>query len=255
MLINSQSAFPGGGQSTPMGSGSLERLVDDDVEIVTTQLVAEPEAVRELLAILSSDERQRAGRFAFDLDRRRFIVARGRLRQLLATRLGVRPELVEFTYGAHGKPATARRFAGSNLRFNLSHCGDLAVYAFASGRDIGVDVEAIRPLPDADAIATRFFSRRENEAYRALCPCDRPLAFFTCWTRKEAFIKAIGDGLSYPLYRVNVSLALGHAPTMVRLDDTPEDQRRWRLQSFFPAAGFVAAVVTGNRTAEKRFAA
>lgn len=250
MLINWESAFPEGGQITPMGAGSVGWPVREGVEIVTTQLVAEPDVVRGLLAILSSDERERASRFAFDRDRRRFIVARGRLRQLLAARLRVRPALVEFTYGAHGKPATAPRFAGSSLRFNVSHCGDLAVYAFAQGREVGVDVEAIRPMPDADGIAIRFFSQREREAYQALCPCGRQLAFFSCWTRKEAFIKSIGEGLNFPLDRINVSLAVNWAPMMLRLEDTPGDHRRWRLQSFFPAHGFVAAVVTEDRTAE-----
>src|SRR5256886_7924492 len=112
-------------------------------------------------------------------------------------------------YGAHGKPALAPRFAASDLRFNVSHCDDLAVYAFSHGCEVGIDVEAVRVMGDADDLAARFFSRREHGAYRALHPRDKPLGFFQCWTRKEAFIKALGDGLSYPLDRFDVSLAPG----------------------------------------------
>src|SRR3989449_946678 len=131
------------------------------VEIVATRLVVEPAAARAAAALLSDAERQRASRLAFDRDRGRFVVARARLRQLLGARLGVRPEAVELVYGAHGKPALARHSADSDLRFNVSHCDDVVVYAFSTGREIGIDVEAIRVIRDADDIAARFFSRRE----------------------------------------------------------------------------------------------
>jgi 4'-phosphopantetheinyl transferase len=157
--------------------------------------------------------------------------------------LGVRPEEVELECGAHGKPALAGRFADSELRFNVSHCDDLAVYAFSSGRDIGIDVEAIRDLPDADDIAARFFSRGENAAYGALEPRDRPLGFFQCWTRKEAFIKALGDGLYHPLDRFDVTLAPDEPARILRVEDVPGDRCRWRLEGFSPVPGFVAAVV------------
>ena len=172
-----------------------------------TSLNVGHEAVRASGALLSSAERQRASRFAFALDRRRFTVARAWLRRLLSARLGIRPESIELVYGAHGKPALARRCAASDLRFNVSHADDVAVYAFSSGREIGIDIESIRVIGDAEDIAARFFSRRENEAYRALDPGDRSLGFYNCWTRKEAFVKALGDGLDYPLDRFDVSLA------------------------------------------------
>lgn len=185
--------------------------------------------------------------FAFDRDRDRFVVARARLRELLGSRLGVRPEAVELECGAHGKPALAGRFADTNLRFNVSHCDDIAGYAFSSGREVGIDVEAIRALPDADDIAARFFSRRENAAYQALEPRDRPLGFFQCWTRKEAFIKALGEGLSHPLDSFDVSLAPGEPARILRIESTPGDDRGWRLESLTPAPGFAAAVVTEER--------
>jgi 4'-phosphopantetheinyl transferase len=213
------------------------------IEIVVTRLDVGPEAVRALATLLSDAERQRAGRFAFDRDRRRFIVARAQLRRLLSARLGVRPETVEFVYGAHGKPALARHFADSDLRFNVSHSDDFAVYAFAPVREIGVDVEAIRVIREADDMAAHFFSRSENEAYLALDASDKPLGFFNCWTRKEAFIKALGDGLYYPLDRFDVSLAPGKPARILRVEGTPGDNCGWELHSFSPAPGLIGAIV------------
>jgi 4'-phosphopantetheinyl transferase len=221
--------------------------MDEDVEIVVTGLAAGSEGVRASEAVLSDDERVRADRFTCDRHRRRFVVARARLRRLLGARLGERPESVELVYGAHGKPALAPRFADSDLRFNLSHCGDLAVYALASGREVGVDVEAIHEFPDADHVAARFFSPREYEGYRALDPHDRPLAFFNCWTRKEAFVKAIGAGVFHPLDSFDVTLAPGEPARILRVENTPGEECGWRLERFSPAAGFVAAVVTHAR--------
>ena len=220
-----------------------ESRLDPSTHIVTSPLDIGPEAVRASAALLSAAERQRADRFAFDRDRRRFIVARAQLRRLLAARLGVRAESVELVHGPRGKPALSRRFADSDLRFNVSHSEDVAVYAFAPGREIGVDVEAIRMLPDAEDIAARFFSRCEYEAYRALDPRDRPLGFFNCWTRKEAFIKARGDGLHYPLDRFDVSLAPGEPANILRVEGTRGEDCEWTLDSFVPEAGFIGAVV------------
>ncbi len=212
------------------------------VEIVVARLGGEDEATAARL--LSDAERRRASRFAFDRDRRRFVRARARLRELLGARLGVRPETVELAYGACGKPALARPFADSGLRFNLSHRDDVAVYALSREGEVGIDVEAVRMIDDADGIAASVFSRRENEAYQALEPPDRPLGFFNCWTRKEAFVKAVGDGLSHPLGGFDVSLAPGDPARILRVDETPGDGCGWRMESFSPAPGFVAAVVT-----------
>jgi 4'-phosphopantetheinyl transferase len=209
-----------------------------------TRLDVGPEAVRALAPLLSDAERQRASRFVFDRDRRRFIVARARLRRLLSARLDVQPESVEFVYGTHGKPALARRFADSDLRFNVSHSDDVAVYAFGLGREIGIDVETIRVIRDADDIAAQFFSSRENDAYLALDPRNKLIGFFNCWTRKEAFIKALGDGLDYPLDRFDVSLAPGEPAKILRVKGTSGDDCGWRMESFSPAPGFVAAVAS-----------
>ena len=198
------------------------------VELVATGLDLARETVAALSACLSEAERQRAARFRAERDRRRFIVARARLRELLAERLELAPQSVELAYGRHGKPALDGRSARSGWRFNVSHCDELAVYGFARGCEVGVDVEAVRPLAEADTIAAHFFSRGENEAYRALAPRDRTLGFLRCWTRKEALVKALGEGLSMPLAEVDASLA----------------PAGWRLHSFSPLPGFIAAVAT-----------
>jgi len=226
------------------GKGTDVEMTDAPIEVVVTRLAAAPEAVRASAALLSDAERHRARRFAFDRDASRFIVARARLRQLLAARLGVRAQAVEFEYGAYGKPVLSRRFADSDLHFNVSHCDDVAAYAFSGGHAIGIDVEAVREISDADNIAARYFSRLENATYRSLKPCDRPLGFFNCWTRKEAFVKALGDGLSMPLDRFDVTLAPGDPAKVLRVEDTPGDDSGWRLDSLCPAAGYVVAIAS-----------
>jgi 4'-phosphopantetheinyl transferase len=217
------------------------------VEAVSVPLTAAPAEVAELARCLTAEELSRAGRFAFERDRRRFIVGRASLRRLLASRMGLRPESVEITYGPRGKPALGPRSPDFALRFNVSHSEDVAVYAFARGREIGIDVEAVRAIEDADAIAERFFSASENNAYRALHLRDKPLGFFNCWTRKEAFVKALGDGLSRPLDSFDVSLTPGEPARILRVDSVPGERCGWHLESFSPTPGFVAAVVYAVR--------
>ncbi len=230
-------------QLSPITTGELLPVADGAVELVRVRLDAETAATDDVALCLSDAERVRAGRFVFERDRRRFIVGRARLRELLASRLGTRPDLIELEYGPRGKPRLAGDPAEPDLRFNLSHCGDVALYAFSRGSEIGVDVEAVRNLRDADAIAARFFSPRENQSYLALDPRDRPLGFFTCWTRKEAFIKALGEGLHYPLASFDVSLAPGEPARILRVGETPGHEAGWCLQSLVPEPGMVAAVV------------
>jgi 4'-phosphopantetheinyl transferase len=231
-----------------LASGAAVSRAVGAVQVVSVPLTAAPEAVAELARCLTDEERVRASRFAFERDRRRFVVARAWLRRLLGSRLGVAPDAIEITYRPLGKPVLSQRFADSRLHFNVSHSEDVAIYAFSCGGEVGVDVEAVRAMEDADAIAARFFSAGENRAYRALDPRDRPLGFFNCWTRKEAFIKALGDGLYHPLDSFDVSLAPGESARILRVGDVPGDQCGWHLESFSPAPGFVAAVVFEDST-------
>ena len=219
---------------------------DGAIELETIRLDVGPAVLGRATALLCPAERERASRFVFERDRRRFIVARARLRELLGDRLGVCPAAIEFTYGPCGKPALAPRFAHSGLRFNVSHSGDVAVHALSWEREIGVDVEIVRALSDADEIAARFFSPAEHEAYRDLDPLERPVAFFNCWTRKEAFIKALGYGLGYPLSAFDVTLVPGEPARILRVGNGAGDDCGWTLQSFDPGAGLAGAVVFRN---------
>lgn len=212
-----------------------------EIDVVVTSLTAPAERVRIATAILSSDERARAARFIHDRNRRRFVMARARLRELLGERLEVPAQSVSFEYGPTGKPALPRHH---NLRFNLSHSAELAVYVFAMDIEVGVDVEQVRVIDDAHRLAARTFSPREHHAYRSLPPHEQPLAFFNCWTRKEAFVKATGHGLSPPLDSFDVSLAPAETAEILRVGEKCGADCGWHLGSIVPAPGFVAAVVS-----------
>ena len=218
-------------------------LANDAVEIVIAPLNVEADAFNALAAWLQDDEQRIAERFHFERDRRRFIVARARLRQILAARLGTQPRAVEFAYTAHGKPMLAADSAGIDLRFNVSHCKDVAVFAFCRGREVGIDVEMIERIEGIDEVAAHFFSRNELHAYRALDEADKDAGFFNCWTRKEAFVKALGEGLRFPLDSFDVSLAPREPARILRVAGQNGADCGWCLRGFSPLPGYVAAVV------------
>ncbi len=193
----------------------------EGIEIVVAPLQAR--GIDASAACLSATERERAARLRNEPDRRRFILARATLRVLLAERLGGSPACVEIQYGRHGKPALAQ----SDLQFSVSRSEHVAAYAFARGWIVGIDVEAVRAIPEADAIAAQAFPRRELRAYAALEPRARLPGFFRGWTRTEALVKALGDGLSLP---------------PERLDEELEREDGWLLHTFSPVPGFVAAL-------------
>ena len=187
------------------------------------------------------DERMRAERFHFEQDRRRFIMAHGILRMILSSYLSVEPNQLQFCYGHNGKPALTNISGQEIICFNSSRSNRLALYAFARGREIGVDIEDIRDIPEMDQIAERFFSLRENAVFRALPETKKKEGFFSCWTRKEAFIKAIGDGLSLPLDKFDVSFVPGEPARLLRIEGDSKAASQWSIQEFKPASGFTAA--------------
>jgi 4'-phosphopantetheinyl transferase len=215
------------------------------LDVVIARLDIGAEAADASAALLSCEERQRAGRFAQVRDRRRFTVARARLRELLGARLAAAPEAIELEYAAGGKPRLHPRFGG-DLRFNVSHYEDVAAFAFANGREVGIDLEGVRSLADADAIAGLAFSPREHRTYLALAPEQKPRAFFNCWTRKEAFVKALGEGLRHPLHRFDVSLVPDEPARLQRVGSTPGDSCGWVLHAFTPGDQLVGAVVVAE---------
>ena len=161
---------------------------------------------------------------------------------ILGRYLHIDPNRVQLSYGPYGKPFLAESFGGSTLRFNLAHSNELALYAFTRGREIGVDVEYIRTLPDAGQIANKFFSPRENAILQVLPASQRQKAFFNCWTRKEAYLKARGVGLSQALDQSEVSLIPMESAQWVDVEIDCDDASRWTLKAFTPATDYVAAV-------------
>jgi len=178
----------------------------------------------------------------FPRDQQRFALARAALRLTLGEALGLAPASLGFDYGAHGKPALAGAAAGARLGFNISHSGSVALVGLVQGGEIGVDVEAHRDMTDRDALVRRFFSAAENAAYAALAESDRQRAFFDGWTRKEAVVKALGRGLSFPLREFDVSLAAAPGG-LLRLQAQAGAASGWCLAGFEPAPGHSAAVV------------
>ncbi len=191
--------------------------------------------------LLSDDEKARAQRLKFERDRLKFIIGRGVLRQILSRYLPVQAEEILFTYGPQGKPALAARQA-QTVQFNLAHSRNLAIYAVARQQSVGVDVEYIRRLEDMAQMAARFFSPRENAAFQMLPEKDKPAGFFNCWTRKEAWLKACGDGLTRPLDQFDVTLTPGDPAQLLTVRNAPTEAARWQLQAFQPAPNYVAAL-------------
>lgn len=214
----------------------------DDLDVFAVNLDA-PEDVRaRLWSHLSSEERQNAETFVFPEHQQRYVVGRGMLRELLAPRLGIPPGGIEFIGNAYGKPRLADVHRAPELNFNVSHSGSLALYAFCRDCDVGVDVELMREIEDADDLAERFFSPAEAAALAALPVDQKSLAFLACWTRKEAFIKAIGLGLSCPLDAFDVSLEPDAPARLLRIDPSIDSVSSWSMQGFRPRDGYIAAV-------------
>jgi 4'-phosphopantetheinyl transferase len=197
--------------------------------------------------LLSADERQRASRFRFPRDRQHFIAARAMLRTFLGNYLSADPAAVSFSYSEKGKPRLSQNHAVSGLSFNLSHSGGVALYAFSLHRDLGVDVEHIRRDFEVNGIARRFFSVYEQKQLAELPAADKPEAFFRCWSRKEAYIKATGDGLSLPLSQFDVSLNPGNTDALVTTRSDATEAARWRLTDVAAGTGYAAALCVRGR--------
>ena len=201
-----------------------------------------PSHLRRFQQTLSAAERERAGRFCFRKDRERFVAARGLLRTILARYLEVAPNQLRLSSNSHGKPALALESGGDRLCFNVAHSHRMALFAVTRQKEIGVDIERIRPDLANEMIARRFFSPHEVATLLALPENLRREAFFTCWTRKEAYVKARGEGLSFPLDLFTVSLAPGDLPALLRVEGNVQESSRWSLHNLCPGPDYVAAL-------------
>lgn len=206
-----------------------------------------------LRQVLTDEECRRADRIRIDRPRRQFIVARATLRHVLARYLRQRPEQVGLTCDAHGKPRLVHSDGDADLCFNLSHSHDLALFAVAWQRPVGVDVEHVRPTVRCDALAGRFFSPYEVEALQALPPAERRAAFFACWTRKEAFLKAKGTGLRLPLNQFDVTVEPDGPARLLRVCWDPAEVGHWHLDNLQIEPGYAAALAVRGSAAAVRY--
>ncbi len=215
-------------------------LAADQVQVWHTWLHGSSSELQTLAQVLSPDEQERAARFRFPQHRDAFIAARGQLRSILSCYLNVKAQDLRFGYGPHGKPALVEPH--SDLQFNLSHSNGLALFAISQGHRVGVDVEYIDSDRPWRNIAQRFFAPGENQVLSRLSETEGQQAFFHCWTRKEAFIKATGQGLSLPLDQFEVAIAPNQPAALLKTCWDEQEANRWLLQDLQIAPHYAAAV-------------
>jgi 4'-phosphopantetheinyl transferase len=232
-------------QSTATSSYDF-RLSQGEVHVWCASLSQPAQDVAQLYGLLSSDEKARAGRYFFAHLQRSFVVSRGALRFLLAGYTDIPPEDLTFTYPRAGKPELSEKH-DPKVFFNLSHSNELVLYAFSHTRNIGIDIEYVRTVNDLELIAERNFSMHEKVELKTLSPDTVLDGFFNCWTRKEAYIKAIGDGISFPLHEFDVSLKPGQPARLLSIRGSAQEATRWSMVELHMAADYAAAlVVEGN---------
>ena len=220
------------------------QLHEHEVHVWQASLNVPSSTIQRLRSILPEHELQRADRFRFPKDRHHFIVAHAVLRSLLSRYTSVPPTHIHFEHNQYGKPALCSVTHQENIRFNISHSGQLALYAFAYHRELGIDVEWIhRRIDQAEQIAERYFSPCENKSLCQLPKYQKREAFFNCWTRKEAYIKAKGRGLSLPLDQFDVSLAPGEPAQLLQTRNEPDDVARWTMRALYPGSDYTAALL------------
>lgn len=212
-----------------------------EIDLWIGRLVASEEQHRSLYDVLSEDEKRRADAFRFEKHRSSYVIGRGLLRSILATYLELDPNDISFTYGSHGKPFL-RPLRVPTLQFNVAHAEACVLYALSRDCPLGVDVERVRELSDYDSLAKRFFASSESAEILSVDAVDRMKAFFNCWTRKEAFVKAVGKGLSIPLDSFEVSVRPGQPSKFKSLPTKSSAPPHWSLVHIEPGDGYVGAL-------------
>jgi 4'-phosphopantetheinyl transferase len=222
------------------------------VHVWTVIVDGSPAASARCEAMLSEDEREHAEAFRFAPSRLTFVVARGCLRALLGRYLRVEPAAIRFDYGAQGKPSIA--YPATTLAFNQSHSGDRAVFALVSSSQIGIDIEQITKLSDLNSIAERFFSPEEAADLRTISPSPSERAFFATWTRKEAFVKAVAQGLSLPLASFRVTVHPHQEARIVHVNGDAAAAQLWQMHGLGAGPSYAGAVVyEGQRRVLREF--
>jgi 4'-phosphopantetheinyl transferase len=217
-------------------------LNSDEVHVWRVSLNASQETIERLRQYLAPDERARAERFRFAKDHNQFIIGRGLLRALIGRYLACEPHEVCFGYSSYGKPSLDGYQAEAGLQFNISHSHQLALLAFMYRKDIGIDIEYMRPDVEFEQLAEHFFSPDERAVLLGVPPPLRQQTFYNCWTRKEAYIKARGEGLSIPLDIFDVSLRPGEPAALLQSRENPAEVTRWSLHALTPGEHYAAAL-------------
>jgi 4'-phosphopantetheinyl transferase len=231
-------------QSANMQAGCSFQLSNNEVHIWTMPTEASDAVVVQFERVLSEDEAKRAARFRFSHLRDSFVITRGVLRHLLGRYLSLEPARLCFSYGDKGKPAVASE---GNLQFNLTHSVGIAAVAFTTGCQLGIDAEHIRPVKEMQQIADRNFSAEEATELMRLPESEREPAFFRCWTRKEAYIKAIGDGLSCALDSFQVTLLPNMPPRLIHIGGDSVAAEMWSLHDLCVAPDYASALAYRDR--------
>lgn len=235
----------------------INSLTTDEVHVWRTTLDWSAESIHDLTQLLAADEREKAARFRFEEDRRRAVIGRGALRILLGHALDIAPQAVRFVYGRYGKPALVDGLSSRRLAFNVSHAGDFILLALTQAQsvgvdNVGVDVEQMRMDIDYASIATHHFSPAEQQVLADLPDEFKADAFFRCWTRKEAYIKGVGAGLTIPLAQFDVSLLPDQPARLLATRHAPGEHRRWQLIDLELGPGYKAALAVKGAECELR---
>ena len=215
----------------------------NEVHVWQVHLDLPPVQLQPLCSLLSGDERARAALLQDPVRRERFVTGRALLRTLIACYAQRDPKDLTFSYGAYGKPFLDLDEGTNGLQFNVSHSGEVALYAFARGRRVGVDIEQIRQGLPLDQLAKRVLSTDEAMWFRTLPDRFKTRAFFHCWTRKEAYTKAVGAGCAFGLRRLTVTLLQTESPVSVPVVGEPQESTRWSMIDLTPRRGYAAALV------------
>lgn len=230
----------------------MTHLQKDQVDVWCLSLELEEASLDSLQRLLSEDELMKAGRFLVERAKKHFIAARGFLRRLIGHYLKEKPERLLFQYGPQGKPSPAGKFEATGISFNVSHSHGMALYAVAWNKAVGVDIEKIDSNTSCIDIAERFFSPYEIEVLRNLTGDRQRRGFFNCWTRKEAYLKARGEGISSSLSRFDVSLVPGEPAVLLAHRTDPGEIFRWSFEDLDVHPDYAAAVVMEGRGTEVR---
>lgn len=224
-------------------------LLTQEIHLWRANLDLPAEKLAHLKSFLSEDELQRAQRFKFDKHRHRFIAARGTLREILSCYLNIPPADIRFSYQAHGKPYVE----GSSIYFNMSDSDDVALYGLTKTHEIGVDIEFMRDQTNVEGVAMRFFSEQEQGQFQQIADDKKRDAFFFGWTCKEAFLKALGSGLSFPLEDFSVNIDPHLPAKLLEIRGNSVAANTWFLQSFQPTTDFMAAIAVNGGASQVKF--